>query len=105
VHQKNAASSHAFTPDKIVSHNVELISHRLPVFANVEAPLELKMRLLIIVNEAGNGIVVATCEHAGRSLLLLDCKMSVMILAWILPDSVQGLHFLVYEGCLSVFGA
>lgn len=47
----------------------------LPVLADIETPLKLKVLLLIVVNEAGDGVVVATGEHAGRSLLLLDCWM------------------------------
>jgi hypothetical protein len=31
------------------------------------------VRLLIIVNERGECIVVATGKHAGRSIFLLDC--------------------------------
>ena len=46
---------------------------RLPLLADVEAPLKREVRLLVVVDEAGDGVVVAAGEHAGRSLLLLDC--------------------------------
>ena len=36
----------------------------LPVLGDVEAPLELEVLLLVIIDEAGDGVVVATGEHA-----------------------------------------
>jgi hypothetical protein len=40
-------------------------SERLfPVLLNVERPLELEMGLVVIVDELGDGGVVATAEHA-----------------------------------------
>ena len=36
----------------------------LPVLGDIEAPLELQMRLLVIIHEAGDGIVVTASEHA-----------------------------------------
>ena len=47
----------------------------LPVLGNVETPLEPEMLLLIVIHEARDGVVVATGEHAGGSLLLLDLKV------------------------------
>lgn len=44
----------------------------LPVLGNVEAPLELEMSLLVVVDKAGDGIIVATSEHSRRGFLLLD---------------------------------
>jgi len=40
---------------------------RLPVFLDVERPGELQMGLLVIVDELGDGGVVATAEHTGGS--------------------------------------
>ena len=44
----------------------------LPVLADIEAPLELEMSLLVVVNKAGDGVVVSASEHAGGSIFLLD---------------------------------
>ena len=49
--------------------------HRLPFLGDVEAPLELEVLLLVVVNEAGDGVVVAAGEHAGWRLLLLDWQV------------------------------
>ena len=45
----------------------------LPILADVETPLELEVLLLVVVDKARDGVVVASGEHAGGSLLLLDC--------------------------------
>lgn len=52
---------------------LQLFVFTLPVLADVEAPLELEMGLLVVIDEAGHGVVMAAREHAGGSLLLLDC--------------------------------
>jgi hypothetical protein len=49
-------SAHELFPNPFCVH--------LPVLGNVEAPLELQVRLLVVVDEAGDGVVVATSEHA-----------------------------------------
>ena len=54
----------------------------LPVLGNVETPLKLEMLLLIVVHEAGDGVVVTTGEHAAGGLLLLDWKC-VNIAFWL----------------------
>lgn len=36
----------------------------LPVLGNVEAPLKLEVGDLVVVDEAGDGVVVATGKHA-----------------------------------------
>lgn len=45
---------------------------RLPVLSDVKAPLELKVGFLVVVDEAGDGVVVTPSEHTRRSFLLLD---------------------------------
>ena len=44
----------------------------LPVLGNVEAPLELEMLLLVVVDKGRDGVVVAPEEHSGGGLLLGD---------------------------------
>ena len=44
----------------------------LPVLADIEAPLEQEMGLLVIINEARDSVVVTAGEHAGGSIFLLD---------------------------------
>ena len=44
----------------------------LPVLGDVKAPLKVEMGLLVVVDKARNGIVVATGKHAGGGLFLLD---------------------------------
>jgi len=44
----------------------------LPVLGNVKRPFELQVSCIIIVNEFGNGIVMATGHHARRSLFGVD---------------------------------
>jgi hypothetical protein len=43
-----------------------------PILLDIEGPLELQMGVVIIVDELGNGLIVATAEHAGWSGLGLD---------------------------------
>lgn len=57
---------------KLCCRDAYLRPRCLPVLGNVETPLKLEMLLLIVVNEARDGVVVASSEHAARSLLLLD---------------------------------
>ena len=40
-----------------------------PIFGDVEGPLEFQVCMMIIVNELGDSFVVASGEHARRSLL------------------------------------
>jgi len=42
----------------------------LPVFADVERPLEFEVRDIVVVNEAGNGVVMTTSQHPRRRFLL-----------------------------------
>jgi hypothetical protein len=44
----------------------------LPVLGNVEGPLELEMVLLVVVDEARDGIVMASSKHARGCVFLLD---------------------------------
>jgi hypothetical protein len=47
-------------------------SSSFPVLLDVEGPLELQMGVVVIVDELGDGLVVATAEHAGGSGFWLD---------------------------------
>ena len=47
---------------------------RLPVFGNVEGPLEGEMCLMVIIDEGGDRSVVATGNHARWCVLLSDYK-------------------------------
>lgn len=69
----------------------------LPVLANVEAPLEMEMSLLVVIDEAGDGVVVTAREHAGGSLLFLDCTRGVLVACGNRSTCVvfSGVHFLV----------
>lgn len=51
----------------------------LPILGNIEAPLELEVLLLVIVDKARDGIVMPTGQHSRGSLLLLDCIAAVSI--------------------------
>lgn len=42
----------------------------LPVLGNIKRPLEQQVRVFIVIDELGDGIVVTTGKHAGGSLLL-----------------------------------
>lgn len=44
-----------------------------PVLLDVEGPLELHVDVVVIVDELGDGGVVASGEHARGSSLGLDC--------------------------------
>lgn len=46
----------------------------LPVLGNVEAPFKLEVLLPVVVDKAGNGIVVAAGEDAAGGFFLLDCR-------------------------------
>jgi hypothetical protein len=50
------------------------VSSHLPVLGNVEAPLELEMLLLIVVNECRDRVIVTARKHSGRCVFLLDCE-------------------------------
>ena len=50
------------------------VATSLPVLTDVEAPLELEMGLLVVINKARDGVVVAAGEHAGGSIFLLDYR-------------------------------
>ena len=49
---------------------------RLPVLLDVESPLKLQMRLVVVVDELGDSLVVASGEHAGGCRLGLDWVVS-----------------------------
>ena len=44
----------------------------LPVLGNIKRPLEQQVRVFIVIDELGDGIVVTTGNHARGSLLLRD---------------------------------
>lgn len=44
----------------------------LPVFGDVEGPFKSQVSLLVVVDERGHGIVVATGEHARGGVLFLE---------------------------------
>jgi hypothetical protein len=48
-------------------------SHRSPVLLDIERPFELQMGLVVVVDELGDGLVVAAAEQARRRSLGLDC--------------------------------
>ena len=43
-----------------------------PVLGNVKGPLELQVGMVIIIDKLGDGIVVTTGNHAGRSFLVVN---------------------------------
>jgi hypothetical protein len=49
-----------------------IVSSSFPVLLDVKGPLELQMGVVVIVDELGDGFVVATAEHAGGSGFWLD---------------------------------
>ena len=48
-----------------------------PILLDVEGPGELQVGLVVVVDELGDGGVVAAAEHAGRSGLGLNCGVLV----------------------------
>jgi hypothetical protein len=50
-----------------------MLSRLFPVLLDVERPLELQMDVVVVIDELGDGGVVATGEHAGRCSLGFDC--------------------------------
>jgi hypothetical protein len=44
----------------------------LPVFLDVESPIELQMSDIVIVHELGSGIVVTASHHSAGSRIWLD---------------------------------
>jgi hypothetical protein len=48
------------------------MSSSFPVLLDIEGPLELQMGVVVVVDEFGDGLVVATTEHAGGSGFGLD---------------------------------
>lgn len=42
----------------------------LPILRNVEAPFKLEMLVLIVINEGGDGVVMATSQHSRWSFFL-----------------------------------
>ena len=76
--------STASNPKRISSFAISLLGPRqppdspnypLPVLLDVERPLELQMGLVVVVDEFGNGGVVATAEHARGSGFGFDCEV------------------------------
>jgi hypothetical protein len=45
---------------------------KLPVLLDVKTPFELKVLLVVIVDEARNGGVMATTKHSGRRSVCLN---------------------------------
>lgn len=50
--------------ERLPRHVVHLSDH-LPILLDIEAPLELEVSGLVIVDKARHGLVVASAEHAG----------------------------------------
>ena len=48
-----------------------------PVLGDVKAPLEFQMLVLVVINEGGNGGVVASSKHAGRRVFLGNYSQSL----------------------------
>ena len=46
----------------------------LPIFGNVERPLEQEMGVVVVVEELGHGIVVSAGQHAGGGFFGVDCE-------------------------------
>lgn len=46
--------------------------HDLPVLGNVERPLEDQVVVVVVIEEAGDGVVVTPRQHTGGSFLLVD---------------------------------
>jgi len=61
----------------VASHfdsDTNYIERSVPVLLDVEGPLELQVDLVVIVDELGDGTVVAAAEHARGSGLGFDCE-------------------------------
>lgn len=76
----------------------------LPILGDVEAPFELQMSLLVIVNKARDGVVVPARQHAARGVFLLDWNLLLVFGEGRSGPNFDS-HFFVYTGCLSVHGA
>ena len=77
-----------------------------PIFLDVEAPPELQVGLVIVVDEARDGFVVAAADDAARGGFGLDCNNSSRQRRGALPSQVQTMyaHFFSYSGLSVVFG-
>ena len=53
--------------------DITFVERSFPVLFDVEGPLELQVDLVVIIDELGDGSVVATAEHARGSGLRFDC--------------------------------
>lgn len=98
------------TLDRVVRLNVLAITGPVPltdntgspVLLDVKGPFELQVGLVVVVDEAGDGLVVPAAQHARGSGLTFD---------WILlamqeehrPDS-ENVHFFSYSGLSVVLG-
>jgi hypothetical protein len=73
------------------------IPRSFPVLLDVERPFELQVGVLIVIDELGDGLVVATAEHARRRGLGLDwenvrtttglskgCVRTLLLIEWLL---------------------
>lgn len=78
-------------------------SHLRPVLLDVEGPLELEVRLVVVVDEFGDGLVVSSADHARRGRLALDWEHVITIS---LDEQAEwaNLHFFSYSGLSFVFG-
>lgn len=54
-------------------------TERSPVLGNVETPLEGEMGILVVVDEAGEGVVVAAGKNAVWGLLLLNYRWGMSV--------------------------
>ena len=50
----------------------------LPVLGDVKAPLEREVSLLVVVNKAGQSVVVAAGKHATWGFLLVDYSLALV---------------------------
>ena len=70
-----------------------------PVLSNVEAPLELEMSLLVVIDEARVGRVMAAGEHAAGGLFLGDWFLRS---AWEICDGLTRTNCIGYHTLLLV---
>jgi hypothetical protein len=71
----SAATTPSFPPNvstTVSNLSQPITSSSFPVLLDVKGPLELQMGVVIIVDELGDGLVVATAEHAGGGGFWLD---------------------------------
>jgi hypothetical protein len=55
-----------------MSHPSRTLLMASPILCDVEAPLEPEVLLLVVVDEGGDGVVVAAGKEAGGCIFLVD---------------------------------